>query len=61
LTPALVAREVPGLLTDPPRLAAMTAAAASRCPTCAAAQVAQAALDIARLAPSRRRAVGGRR
>ncbi len=61
LTPALVAREVTGLLTDPPRLAAMTAAAAQVGHRDAAAQVAQAALDIARLAPSRRRAVGGRR
>jgi len=57
LTPALVAREVVGLLTDPPRLAAMTAAAARVGHRDAAHQVARAALDIAR---NRRRArVGG--
>lgn len=50
LTPALVAREVAGLLTDPPRLAAMTAAAAQVGHRDAARQVAQAALDIARRA-----------
>lgn len=55
LTPALVAREVAGLLTDPPRLAAMTAAAARVGHPDAARQVAQAALDIAR-----RARVGGR-
>ena len=48
LTPALVAREVAGLLTDPPRLAAMTAAAARVGHRDAARQVAQAALDTAR-------------
>ncbi|MBY0389592.1 MAG: undecaprenyldiphospho-muramoylpentapeptide beta-N-acetylglucosaminyltransferase [Mycobacterium pseudokansasii] len=52
LTPALVAREVAGLLTDPPRLAAMTAAAAQVGHRDAARQVAQAALDIARRARS---------
>jgi UDP-N-acetylglucosamine--N-acetylmuramyl-(pentapeptide) pyrophosphoryl-undecaprenol N-acetylglucosamine transferase len=50
LTPALVAREVAGLLHDPPRLAAMTAAAARAGHRDAAQQVAQAALDIARKA-----------
>ncbi|WP_414686337.1 undecaprenyldiphospho-muramoylpentapeptide beta-N-acetylglucosaminyltransferase [Mycobacterium sp.] len=47
LTPELVAREVGGLLNDPPRLAAMTAAAAQMGHRDAARQVAQAALDIA--------------
>ncbi|OBF06735.1 undecaprenyldiphospho-muramoylpentapeptide beta-N-acetylglucosaminyltransferase [Mycobacterium sp. ACS4054] len=56
LTPELVAREVAGLLNDPPRLAAMTAAAAPVGHPDAARQVAQAALDIARKA-----AAGGRR
>jgi UDP-N-acetylglucosamine--N-acetylmuramyl-(pentapeptide) pyrophosphoryl-undecaprenol N-acetylglucosamine transferase len=55
LTPAVVAREVAALLTDPPRLAAMTTAAALVGHPDAARQVAQAALDIARLAPRRRR------
>ncbi|ORB82870.1 undecaprenyldiphospho-muramoylpentapeptide beta-N-acetylglucosaminyltransferase [Mycobacterium kansasii] len=50
LTPALVAREVAGLLPAPPRLAAMTAAAAQVGHRDAARQVAQAALDIARRA-----------
>lgn len=50
LTPDLVAREVAGLLSDPPRLAAMTAAAARVGHRDAARQVAQAALDIARKA-----------
>jgi UDP-N-acetylglucosamine--N-acetylmuramyl-(pentapeptide) pyrophosphoryl-undecaprenol N-acetylglucosamine transferase len=59
LTPELVAREVAGLLTDPPRLAAMTAAAARVGHPDAARQVAQAALDIARLASGRR--AGGTR
>ncbi|OBK29619.1 undecaprenyldiphospho-muramoylpentapeptide beta-N-acetylglucosaminyltransferase [Mycobacterium asiaticum] len=54
LTPDLVAREVSGLLTDAPRLAAMTTAAAQVGHRDAARQVAQAALDIAR-------ATGGRR
>ncbi|WP_231989189.1 undecaprenyldiphospho-muramoylpentapeptide beta-N-acetylglucosaminyltransferase [Mycobacterium sp. 852002-53434_SCH5985345] len=56
LTPELVAREVAGLLNDPPRLAAMTTAAARVGHPDAARQVAQAALDIARKA-----AAGGRR
>jgi UDP-N-acetylglucosamine--N-acetylmuramyl-(pentapeptide) pyrophosphoryl-undecaprenol N-acetylglucosamine transferase len=53
LTPDLVAREVNGLLTDPPRLAAMTAAAARVGHRDAARQVAKAALDIARQARDR--------
>jgi UDP-N-acetylglucosamine--N-acetylmuramyl-(pentapeptide) pyrophosphoryl-undecaprenol N-acetylglucosamine transferase len=57
LTPGLVAQQVAGLLTDPPRLAAMTAAAARVGHRDAARQVAQAALDIAR----RAQAAGGRR
>ncbi|OPE45490.1 UDP-N-acetylglucosamine--N-acetylmuramyl-(pentapeptide) pyrophosphoryl-undecaprenol N-acetylglucosamine transferase, partial [Mycobacterium intermedium] len=48
LTPDLVAGEVSRLLTDAPRLAAMTAAAAQVGHRDAARQVAQAALDIAR-------------
>ena len=48
LTPALVAEQVAGLLTDPERLAAMTAAAARVGHRDAARHVAQAALDIAR-------------
>ncbi|OBK16723.1 undecaprenyldiphospho-muramoylpentapeptide beta-N-acetylglucosaminyltransferase [Mycobacterium asiaticum] len=48
LTPDLVAREVAGLLTDAPRLAAMTAAAAQVGHRDAAQQVARAALDLAR-------------
>jgi UDP-N-acetylglucosamine--N-acetylmuramyl-(pentapeptide) pyrophosphoryl-undecaprenol N-acetylglucosamine transferase len=48
LTPSLVARQVAGLLNDPPRLAAMTAAAARVGHPDAARRVAQAALDIAR-------------
>jgi UDP-N-acetylglucosamine--N-acetylmuramyl-(pentapeptide) pyrophosphoryl-undecaprenol N-acetylglucosamine transferase len=47
LTPALVAEQVGGLLGDPPRLAAMTAAAARVGHRDAARQVAQAALEIA--------------
>ncbi|OBJ04871.1 undecaprenyldiphospho-muramoylpentapeptide beta-N-acetylglucosaminyltransferase [Mycobacterium alsense] len=54
LTPAVVAREVAGLLTDPSRLAAMTAAAARVGHPDAARRVAQAALDVARLAAGRR-------
>ncbi|MCV7195786.1 undecaprenyldiphospho-muramoylpentapeptide beta-N-acetylglucosaminyltransferase [Mycobacterium angelicum] len=54
LTPALVTQQVAGLLTDPPRLAAMTAAAAQVGHRDAAQQVAWAALEIART-------VGGRR
>ncbi|WP_077089027.1 undecaprenyldiphospho-muramoylpentapeptide beta-N-acetylglucosaminyltransferase [Mycobacterium rhizamassiliense] len=53
LTPELVAREVAGLLTDPPRLAAMTAAAALVGHPDAARHVAEAALDIARRARDR--------
>ena len=57
LTPATWwPREVAGLLTDPPRLAAMTAAAARVGHRDAARQVAEAALDIAR----RARAAGRR-
>ena len=56
LTPALVAQQVIGLLTDPPRLAAMTEAAARVGLRDAARQVAQAALDIAR---KRQRAAAG--
>jgi len=55
LTPAVVACEVAALLADPPRLAAMTTAAARVGHPDAARQVAQAALDIARLASRRRR------
>ncbi len=47
LTPELVARQVGGLLNDPRRLAAMTAAAAQVGPPDAARQVALAALDLA--------------
>ena len=50
LTPGLVAHQVAGLLTDPPRLAAMATAAAHVGHRDAARQVAQAALDIARAA-----------
>jgi len=56
LTPGAVAQQVSGLLTDPPRLAAMTAAAARVGHRDAARQVAQAALDIAR---ERQRAAAG--
>jgi len=59
LTPAVVAEQVTGLLTDPPRLAAMTAAAARVGHRDAARQVAQAALDIART--RHRAAAGGER
>ena len=47
LTPGLVAQQVVALLTDPPRLAAMTAAAARVGHRDAAYKVAQAALDLA--------------
>jgi UDP-N-acetylglucosamine--N-acetylmuramyl-(pentapeptide) pyrophosphoryl-undecaprenol N-acetylglucosamine transferase len=47
LTPGLVAEQVAALLTDPPRLAAMTAAAARVGHRDAAHKVAQAALDLA--------------
>jgi UDP-N-acetylglucosamine--N-acetylmuramyl-(pentapeptide) pyrophosphoryl-undecaprenol N-acetylglucosamine transferase len=59
LTPELVARQVAGLLGDPPRLAAMTTAAARVGHPEAARQVAQAALDIARKAQFGRLAAGG--
>lgn len=59
LTPDLVAQEVSRLLNDPPRLAAMTAAAAREGHPEAARQVAEAALNIARLASGGR--AGGRR
>ena len=58
LTPELVARQAGGLLNDPDRLAAMTAAAAQVGHPEAARQVAEAALDLARRArkaTSRRR------
>ena len=55
LTPALVAQQVAGLLNDPDRLAAMTAAAAQVGHPEAARQVAQAALDIAKRARASRR------
>ena len=61
LTPGLVAQQVIGLLTDPPRLAAMTAAAARVGHPNAARQVAQAALDIARRARDGASVPGGRR
>ncbi|HZU47851.1 MAG TPA: glycosyltransferase, partial [Mycobacterium sp.] len=48
LTPRFVAEQVAGLLNDPPRLAAMTAAAARAGHPDAAQRVAQAALDVAR-------------
>jgi len=57
LTPGVVAQQVAGLLTDPPRLAAMTAAAARVGHRDAARQVAKAALDIAR--KHQRAAAGG--
>jgi UDP-N-acetylglucosamine--N-acetylmuramyl-(pentapeptide) pyrophosphoryl-undecaprenol N-acetylglucosamine transferase len=56
LTPALVAQQVGGLLTDPARLATMTAAAAQVGHPDAAEQVARAALAVAREA----RVAGGR-
>ena len=59
LTLGLVAEQVTGLLTDPPRLAAMTAAAARVGHRDAARRVAQAALDIAR--QTVRPVAGGRR
>jgi UDP-N-acetylglucosamine--N-acetylmuramyl-(pentapeptide) pyrophosphoryl-undecaprenol N-acetylglucosamine transferase len=60
LTPDLVAREVCGLLTDTPRLAAMTKAAAQVGHRDAAHQVAQAALDIARRVSAHRFSEGNR-
>lgn len=63
LTPGLVAEQVGGLLGDPPRLAAMTAAAAGVGHPDAARRVAQAALDLAHRARAARslRAPLGRR
>jgi UDP-N-acetylglucosamine--N-acetylmuramyl-(pentapeptide) pyrophosphoryl-undecaprenol N-acetylglucosamine transferase len=61
LTPGLVAGQVIGLLADPPRLAAMTTAAARVGHPDAARQVAQAALDIARRARDGASVPGGRR
>jgi UDP-N-acetylglucosamine--N-acetylmuramyl-(pentapeptide) pyrophosphoryl-undecaprenol N-acetylglucosamine transferase len=58
LTPSRVAEEVGGLLGDPARLAAMTAAAAGVGHRDAAYVVAQAALDIARRARAARRHAG---
>lgn len=60
LTPELVAREVAALVGDPPRLAAMTTAAARVGHPDAARQVAQAALDIARKAQLGRLSAGGK-
>jgi UDP-N-acetylglucosamine--N-acetylmuramyl-(pentapeptide) pyrophosphoryl-undecaprenol N-acetylglucosamine transferase len=48
LTPDLVTQRVAELVTDPPRLAAMTAAAAQVGHRDAARRVARAALDVAR-------------
>ncbi len=53
LTPRRVAEEVGALLGDPPRLAAMTAAAARMGHRDAAYQVAQAALDVTCRPPGR--------
>lgn len=53
LTPDFVAGTVAGLLTDEPRLAAMTAAAALAGHPDAARRVAQVALDVARASRSR--------
>ncbi|CAM4410464.1 UDP-N-acetylglucosamine--N-acetylmuramyl-(pentapeptide) pyrophosphoryl-undecaprenol N-acetylglucosamine transferase [Mycobacterium basiliense] len=61
LTAAAVARHVVGLLTEPQRLATMTAAAAQVGHRDAARQVAQAALDIGRAAGCRGQACGGPR
>jgi UDP-N-acetylglucosamine--N-acetylmuramyl-(pentapeptide) pyrophosphoryl-undecaprenol N-acetylglucosamine transferase len=55
LTPAYVADTVAGLLGDPPRLAAMTAAAARAGHRDAAEQVARVALEVARDARDARR------
>jgi UDP-N-acetylglucosamine--N-acetylmuramyl-(pentapeptide) pyrophosphoryl-undecaprenol N-acetylglucosamine transferase len=54
LAPGLVVERVSGLLGDPPRLAAMTAAAARVGHRDAARQVAQAALDLAHRARAAR-------
>lgn len=60
LTPDLVTREVSGLLTDPDRLATMTAAAAQAGRPDAASRVARAALDIARVVRTGEEAGGPR-
>jgi UDP-N-acetylglucosamine--N-acetylmuramyl-(pentapeptide) pyrophosphoryl-undecaprenol N-acetylglucosamine transferase len=60
LTAGLVAAQVAGLLTDPPRLATMTAAAARVGHRDAARQVAEAALDIARRARHGRSTAGAK-
>ncbi|PND59359.1 undecaprenyldiphospho-muramoylpentapeptide beta-N-acetylglucosaminyltransferase [Mycobacterium sp. ENV421] len=54
LTPEFIAREVVGLLTDPPRLQAMTAAAARVGHRDAAQRVAAVALDVAHAGKVRR-------
>ena len=54
LTPAYVAGEVAGLLTDAPRLQAMTAAAAMVGHRDAAQRVAEVALEVARTGKARR-------
>ncbi|MCV7346335.1 undecaprenyldiphospho-muramoylpentapeptide beta-N-acetylglucosaminyltransferase [Mycolicibacterium rhodesiae] len=54
LTPEFIANDVVGLLTDPPRLQAMTAAAARVGHRDAAQRVAEVALDIARGGKGRR-------
>jgi UDP-N-acetylglucosamine--N-acetylmuramyl-(pentapeptide) pyrophosphoryl-undecaprenol N-acetylglucosamine transferase len=56
LSPAFVADQVGTLLGDPPRLAAMTKAAALVGHPEAAQQVARVALDVARAARDRKRA-----
>ena len=56
LTPSFVAEQVAGLLTDPQRLATMTAAAAQVGHPDAARQVARVALDVARAARDDQRA-----
>ncbi|WP_431231609.1 undecaprenyldiphospho-muramoylpentapeptide beta-N-acetylglucosaminyltransferase [Mycolicibacterium psychrotolerans] len=54
LTPEFIAREVVGLLTDPPRLQSMTAAAARVGHRDAAQRVAEVALDVAHAGKGRR-------
>jgi UDP-N-acetylglucosamine--N-acetylmuramyl-(pentapeptide) pyrophosphoryl-undecaprenol N-acetylglucosamine transferase len=54
LTPEFIARQVAGLLTDTPRLQAMTAAAALVGHRDAAQRVAEVALDVARTRKGRR-------
>ncbi len=61
LTPGFVAQQVAGLLTDPQRLAAMTAAAARVGHRDAAQRVAAVALDLARGARNRQPTGGDRR